>query len=202
MVHFGGAFPGYISGVLAQPERGFGMAIMTNAWSGYEVIWEVFYSVLYGYGILPTTGQVLNAGYSLLLFLSALAVWPVSGIVRRVRNQGLPGVATERERQNSSAVARAAVTVTAAAVLVLTLLYRGPLCGVLVNAPSRGETVLTKALLGIFFGTPILLVALTVLVWKRRHGSIPEKVRYTVIALGAMIGVYLLRDLWGLMFWG
>ena len=99
-------------------------------------------------------------------------------------------------------MARAVVTVTVTAVLALTLLYRGPLGGVLVNAPSRGETVLTKALLGLFFCMPIILVVFVVLAWVNRYWSIEGRVQYTAIAVGAVAGVCLLGDLWGLMFWG
>jgi CubicO group peptidase (beta-lactamase class C family) len=201
-VHFGGAFPGYISGILAQPERGFGIAILTNAWSGYEVIWEVFYSVLYAYGLLPTTGQVLNTVYSLLLFVSALAAWPVRSVARRIRTQKRPGVTAPRERRNGATAARAVVTVTASAVLVLTLLYRGPLGGLLVHPLMPGETVLTKALLGLFFSTPVALVVFLALAWRNRYWSIRDRVQYTVVTVGALIGVCLLGDLWGLMFWG
>jgi CubicO group peptidase (beta-lactamase class C family) len=202
MIHFGGSFPGYISGLLAQPERGFGVVVMTNAWSGYEVIWEILYSVFYAYGILPTMGQVLNIGYSLLLFVSTLALWPVSYVVRRMRARKQQSMAPEYKRRNAATVARLMATVTVTAILALTLLYRGPLGGHLVSAPSRGETPLTKALLGLFFGMPIILVMFGILAWKYRYWHIQGQVQYTLVTLGALIGVLLLRDLWGLMFWG
>lgn len=201
-VHFGGSFPGYISVLLGQPERGFGVAIMTNAWSGDALIWEILYSILYAHGILPTTSQVLGMGYSLLLFLSALLVWPVSSVVRRVRTQKQEGEGTAHRQGEVAKSARIVAMLTVTGVLVLSLLYRGPLGGALVHSLDRGETVWTKALLGIFYSAPIFLVALTVLVWKNRAWSISERVQYTSIVLGALVGVYLLRDLWGLMFWG
>jgi CubicO group peptidase (beta-lactamase class C family) len=201
-IHFGGSFPGYISVLVGQPERGFGVAIMTNAWSGYELIWEILYSIFYAYGILPTTGQVLGMGYSLLLFLITFLLWPVRYVVRRVRTRKQEGEETERRQGKVATIALIVAMLTVTAVLVLTLLYRGPLGGALVHSLDRGETVLTKALLGIFFSTPIILVVLTVLVWRKRCWSIQERVVYTTIVLGALAGVYLLRDLWGLMFWG
>jgi CubicO group peptidase (beta-lactamase class C family) len=201
-IHFGGSFPGYISVLLAQPERGFGVAIMTNAWSGYELIWEILYSIFYAYGILPTTGQVLGMGYSLLLFLAAFLFWPVGYVVRRARTRKLEGEGAEHRQGRVATMARIVAMLTVTAVLVLSLLYRGPLGGDLVHSLNRGETVLTKALLGVFFSTPIILVVLTVLVWKNRYWSIPERVQYTIIVLGALVGVFLLRDLWPLMFWG
>jgi CubicO group peptidase (beta-lactamase class C family) len=201
-IHFGGSFPGYISVLVGQPERGFGVAIMTNAWSGYELIWEILYSIFYAYGILPTTGQVLGMGYSLLLVLITFLLWPVRYVVRRVRTRKQEGEETERRQGKVATIALIVAMLTVTAVLVLTLLYRGPLGGALVHSLNRGETVLTKALLGIFFSTPIILVVLTVLVWRKRCWSIQERVVYTTIVLGALAGVYLLRDLWGLMFWG
>jgi CubicO group peptidase (beta-lactamase class C family) len=201
-IHFGGSFPGYISGLIAQPERGFGVVVMTNAWSGYEVIWEIFYSVFYAYGILPTTGQVLNVGYSVLLFLSAVALWPVGDLVRSIRRRKRASAAMANRQSKAAAVARVLLTLTVTAILVVTLLYRGPLGGHLVNAPSRGETPLTKALLGLFYSTPIILVVFAVRAWVNRYGAIQGRVQYTLIVLGALVGVYLLRDLWGVMFWG
>ena len=201
-IHFGGSFPGYISVLLAQPERGFGVVIMTNAWSGDALIWEILYSIFYAYGIFPTTGQFLGMGYSLLLFMAAFLLWPVGYVVRRVRSWKLEGKETDFKQGKVATIARVAAMLTVTAVLVLSLLYRGPLGGGLVHSLDRGETVLTKALLGIFFSTPIILVVLTALVWKNRYGSVSERVHYTIIVLGALIGVYILRDLWGLMFWG
>ena len=201
-IHFGGSFPGYISVLLAQPERGFGVAIMTNAWSGYELIWEILYSIFYAYGIFPTTGQVLGMGYSLLLFTAVFLLWPVGYIVRRVRVHKLEVKEAEFKPGKVAAIARIVAMLTVTAVLVLMLLYRGPLGGALVHSLDRGEPVLIKALLGIFFSTPIILGILTVLVWKNRFWSIPERVQYTIIVLGALVGVFLLRDLWPLMFWG
>ncbi len=201
-IHFGGSFPGYISVLLAQPDRGFGVAILTNAWSGYELIWEIVYSIFYAYGIMPTTDQVLGIGYSLLLFLVAFLVWPVGCIIRRIRNRKLKSEEMECRKGKVPRVASIVVMLTVTAILVLSLLYRGPLGGSLVHNQSEGETVLTKALLGIFFSSPIILMILTVLVWKNQYGSIQERVQYTIIVLGALIGVFILRDLWGLMFWG
>jgi hypothetical protein len=201
-IHFGGSFPGYISVLLGEPERGFGVAIMTNAWSGDALIWETLYSIFYAYGILPTTEQVLGMGYSLLLFLAAFLIWPVRYTVRRVRTRKLDGEETARRQGGVATIALIVLMLTVTGVLVLSLLYRGPLGGALVHSLDRGETVLTKALLGIFYSAPIFLVALTVLVWKNRTWSISERVQYTTIVLGTLVGVYLLRDLWGLMFWG
>jgi hypothetical protein len=201
-IHFGGSFPGYISVLLAQPDRGFGVVIMTNAWSGDELIWEIVYSIFYAYGILPTTGQILGIGYSLLLFLSVFALWPVGYFVRRIRTRKLISTEGERKQAKGASIARIVAMLTVGAALVLTLLYRGPLVGYLVHFSDRGEPPLTKALLGVFFCTPIFLAILVVLVWKNRYWSTQERVQYTIIVLGALIGVFLLRDLWGLMFWG
>jgi|GEM_PF-1053301 len=201
MIHFGGSFPGYISVLVAQPERGFGAVIMTNAWSGDELIWEILYSIFYAYGILPTTGQILGIGYSLLLFLTVFALWPVSHVVRKLRAPKSDTAEAER-RQKSATIARIVAILVVTAILVLSLLYRGPLGGYLVHSLDRGETPLTKALLGLFFSTPIALVIFAVLAWKNQFWSILERVQYTLVVVGALVGVYILRDLWALMFWG
>ncbi len=202
MIHFGGSFPGYISVLVAQPEQGFGVVIMTNSWSGDELIWEILYSVFYAYGILPSTGQVLGMGYSLLLFLSVIVLWPVSAVVRKVRARKSGEAGIESGRAKGAAAARAVAVLTVTAILALTFLYRGPLGGYLVHSLDRGESPLTKALLGIFFSTPIFLVIFTVLAWKKRYWSTRERVQYTIVVLAALVGVYLLSDLSGLMFWG
>jgi CubicO group peptidase (beta-lactamase class C family) len=202
MIHFGGSFPGYISVLVAQPEHGFGVVIMTNSWSGDELIWEILYSVLYAYGILPSTGQVLAMGYSLLLFLAVIVLWPASTLVRKCRNRKSGQDRIEAGWGKGAAAARAVALLTVTAILVLMFLYRGPLGGYLVHSLDRGETPLTKALLGAFFSTPIFLVIFTVLAWKKGYWSTRERVWYTVIVLAALVGVYLLSDLFNLMFWG
>jgi ABC-type Fe3+ transport system permease subunit len=141
-------------------------------------------------------------GYGLLLFLVALLVWPARYVVRRARTRKQEGEEPERRQGKVATMALIVAMLTVIGVLVLSLLYRGPLGGDLVHSLNRGEPVLTKTLLGIFFSIPIFLVVLTVLVWRRRCWSTPERVQYTSIVLGALVGVYLLRDLWGLMFWG
>lgn len=201
-IHFGGSFPGYVSVLMGLPERGFGVVILTNAWSGYELVWEILYSIFYAYGILPTTAQTAGMAYSLLLFVAAFALWPVGQAVRSIRTRKLATARTEHGQGRAAAVARVVATLTATAILLLTLLYRGPLGGYLVHSLDRGETPLTKALLGLFFCTPIILVVLTVLAWRNRDWPARDRVYYTLVVLGALGGVYLLRDLWGLMFWG
>jgi CubicO group peptidase (beta-lactamase class C family) len=200
LIHFGGSFPGYISVLLIQPERGFGIAIMTNSWSGDALIWELIYKIFYVYGIMPTNGQVLGIGYSLILFLAMLLVWPAGNLVRKIDLRKKQ--AEEAEQSRVAKISRIVVMLTITAILVLSLLYRGPLGGDLVHSLNRGEPVLTKALLGIFFSTPIFLVVLTVLVWKNRCWSMKERVQLTLVVLGALVGVFILRDLWPLMFWG
>jgi hypothetical protein len=45
------------------------------------------------------------------------------------------------------------------------------------------------------------MVAFTVLSWRKRHGSIQQRVECTIV-LGALVGVGLQSDLRGVMFWG
>jgi len=201
-IHFGGCAPGYISVLLSQPERGFGVAILTNAWSGYELIWEILYSIFYAYGILPNTGQVLNISYSLVLFVAAILVLPVRHLIRRKRLPREGGEDAGYKRGRLATLAILVVLFTVAAVLVLSVLYRGPLGGYLIPDRGSGEPPLNKALLGIFFSLPFFLVGLTAQIWLRRYWSASERVIFTLLVLAALVGVFLLRDLWPLMFWG
>jgi hypothetical protein len=201
-IHFGGSFPGFISVLIAHPERGFGVVVMTNAWSGYELIWEILYSIFYAYGILPTTGQVLAMGYSLLLFLVMFILWPAGYVVGRLRIQKSAAAEIGSKQGKAATIAQVIAGLTVIAILVFTFLYRGPLGGSLVHSLNTGEAPLTKALLGLFFSTPIILAVLNVLAWKNHYWSVRGRVQYTLITLGALIGVFILRDLWPLMFWG
>jgi CubicO group peptidase (beta-lactamase class C family) len=202
MIHFGGSFPGYISALVAQPETGFGVVVMTNAWSGYELIWEILYSTFYAYNVLPTTSQVLSMVYAGLLFLAMILLWPVAYVVRRLQARRVASDGTESRQGPVAVVAQILALLTVTAIAVVTFLYRGPLGGHMVHSPNTGEPPLTKALLAVFFVLPIVLVVVTALVWKKRCWSMWRRVYYTVIVLGTIVGVVLLRDLWGLMFWG
>jgi CubicO group peptidase (beta-lactamase class C family) len=200
-IHFGGSFPGYISGLIAQPERGFAIVVMTNAWRGYDLIWEVWYSIFYEYGILPSTSQILNMGYSLVLFLVAVALWPLADFVRKIQIQKLRQTLPMKDSPIAAKIARVVLLLTVTGILILTLSYRGPLGGALVPDRGTGHTPLTKAMLGIFFSIPVLLLIYTILTWLKRFWTKGERVRFTLVVLAALMGVFLIRDLWGLMFW-
>jgi CubicO group peptidase (beta-lactamase class C family) len=201
LVHFGGAFPGYISGVIASPERGFGIVVLTNSWTGYDLIWEIWYSIFYAYGILPTTGQVLGIGYSLLLTLAALLFWPVSFIIQNIQCIHLKGAENRRGQGRAAVFATITLILTVTGILVMSYLFRGPLGGWLVPERSIGYTPLAKGLMGLFFSTPIILVVFSILVWKNKPWSRQRRIYYALVVLGALVGVALLRDLWALMFW-
>jgi hypothetical protein len=109
---------------------------------------------------------------------------------------------TDHAQDRLATAVRVLLTLVALAILILSYLYRGPLGGCLIPDRARGEPPLAKALLGVFFATPIVLLVSTGLVWKNRSWSVLGRVQYTLVALGALVGVVLLRDLWGLMFWG
>jgi hypothetical protein len=76
------------------------------------------------------------------------------------------------------------------AILMLTFLYREPLGGVLVHSLDRSETPLTKALLGPFFATPIVLVVYLVLAWRNGYYSIQGRVQYKLVVLGCWLVSY------------
>jgi CubicO group peptidase (beta-lactamase class C family) len=200
-IHFGGTFPGYISGIIASPERGFGIAVLTNSWTGYDLIWEIWYSIFYAYGILPTSGQVVGLGYGLLLTLAAFLFWPVSYIIQNRKSRPLEGEDTVRRPGKVAVFATVIIILTVIGILVMSYLYQGPLGGYLVPDRSTGYSPLVKGLFGLFFSTPIFLVVASLLVWKNKCWSSQKRIYFSLVVLGALVGIYLLRDLWGLMFW-
>jgi hypothetical protein len=200
-IHFGGTFPGYISGIIASPERGFGIAVLTNSWTGYDLIWEIWYSIFYAYGILPTSGQVVGIGYSLLLTLAAFLLWPVSYILPNRQSRPLQGTGTVRKQGKVAVFATVTIILTVISIVVMSFLYRGPLAGYMVPDRSTGYSPLVKGLFGLFFSTPIILVVASIGVWKNKCWSNQKRIYFSLVVLGALLGIYLLRDLWGLMFW-
>ena len=192
-IHFGGAFPGYISVLLADPETGFGIVVLTNAWGGgYEIIWEIIFSILYSYGKLPTDFQILQIGYSLVVFLAGL-IW--SG--KKLLNRSLKKENKKISRWTGEAIILLAILL---GILTLTYLYRGPYGGWMVQ--DRGSTILVKALLGVFFSTPLILLIGNILVWRKGKWSRSERTQFSLISFAGILGIFLLRDLWNLMFWG
>ena len=152
-------------------------------------------------GLIKAGRAEHGLGYGLLLSLIAFLFCPVSFVVRK-RPSKLEGEGLDRKQSRIATIAIFTIMLTIAAILVLSLLYRGPLGGGLVHSLNTGETVLTKALLGLFFSTPIILVVLTFFIWKKHVWSFQERLQYSLLVLGALAGVWFLRDLWGLMFWG
>jgi hypothetical protein len=104
---------------------------------GYELIWEIFYSVFYQYDILPTSDQILNIGYSVLLFLAIFMFSPGNGLVCRMRSAGSYRAGAMTSARQVSAIARVMLLLTASAILLLTLLYRGLVGGGMARPGAR-----------------------------------------------------------------
>jgi hypothetical protein len=197
LIHFGGSFPGYISVLLLQPERGFGAAILTNSFTGYELIWEIIYSLYFAYGIFPTTDQVLEMGYSALLFLAVFLTWPGSLVIRR-KTPRHPSLSPNKISWPS----RLFLLLMAAGVFLITFRFRGPMGGYQTQPLWKGAPVLTKGLLGTFFTGILLLLIHTLVLWVTGRGTIRERLLFSLLVLAALAGAVMLSDLWGVMFWG
>ena len=205
LIFFGGSFPGYISVLLFQPDQGTGIAIMTNSFTGYELIWEIFYSYFYTYGIFPTTGQVLEMGYSVLLLLAAVLAlfWVSLRGKNRSRSSEMDELVQEKSAQKEKGLfQRIFALLAAGSVLVVTFRFRGPWGGYQTYPLWKGAPWLTKGLLGSFFFSGIILAIFTVQIWVKGRWTLRERVAYTLLFLGILGGMFLLRDLWEVMFWG
>ena len=205
LIFFGGSFPGYISVLLFQPDRGSGIAIMTNSFTGYELIWEIFYSYFYAYGIFPTTGQVLEMGYSSLLLLAALMVFPGGLILGRAKSGLSEEDALTREEpagRSRGLILRIYALLVAGSVFLITFRFRGPWGGFQVYPLWKGASWVTKGLLGSFFCSGIFLAIFTIQAWVKGLWTLRERIAYTLLSLGILGGMFLLRDLWEVMFWG
>ncbi len=205
LIFFGGSFPGYISVLLFQPDLGTGIAILTNSFTGYELIWEILYSYFYTYGIFPTTGQVLEMGYSILLLLATILtiLWGL----RKKKTSNNSSEVNELVQKMPAGKGRGLfqrifALLAAGSVLVITFRFRGPWGGFQTYPLWKGAPVLTKGLLGTFFFSGIILVILTIQVWVKGLWTLRERIAYTLVSLGILGGMFLLRDLWEVMFWG
>jgi hypothetical protein len=205
LIFFGGSFPGYISVLLFQPDRGTGIAILTNSFTGYELIWEILYSYFYAYGIFPTKGQILEMGYSSLIFLAALLVLPgglVSGRAKSRLSEAEELAQEELTGRGRGLITRIYALLVAGSVFAITFRFRGPWGGFQTYPLWKGAPVLTKGLLGSFFFSGIILVISTIQVWVKGLWKPRDLITYTLLVVGILVGMFLLRDLWEVMFWG
>jgi CubicO group peptidase (beta-lactamase class C family) len=85
-VHGGDDPQGFQSILLAAPDRGWGVVVMTNGANGGGLALEMLYTVAHAYGLVPSIRAVATAGYLAVLVVSSLLIWLVAyGIVRLVR---------------------------------------------------------------------------------------------------------------------
>jgi CubicO group peptidase (beta-lactamase class C family) len=97
-VHGGDNPEGFQSIVLGLPERGWGVAIMTNGANGNRLYMEILYAVAQAYGLVPSLRALALAGYLLFLLLAVAIVWAVAYPVLRLwpRKPGRSGAAQEK----------------------------------------------------------------------------------------------------------
>jgi len=205
LIFFGGSFPGYISVLLVQPDRGAGIAILTNSFTGYELIWEILYSYFYAYGIFPTTRQILTIFLSAVLFLAALAslVWDwFQSLIKRYSTEkdGLEEPASIEKMKGWGI--RLYLLVLAASTLAITVRFQGPWGGYLVHPLWKGASWTTKLLLGSYFTSAIPLIVFTIQVWTKKLWTLRKRIFATLLTAGILGAMIALRDLWEVMFWG
>jgi hypothetical protein len=123
----------------------------------------------------------------IVLFLSALVVWPIGWLV--ARHKAAPG-------PRLTSLARwLAWAISALNVLFLILFV------VSIRDLSQFPTPLTKAALGLALlaaGLTVGAVACTTLVWRRRYWSIVGRIHYTMLTLGALGFIWFLNA-WNLL---
>jgi hypothetical protein len=205
LIHFGGSFPGYTSVLLCQPERGFGAAILTNSFTGYELIWEILYSIFYAYGIFPTAGQLGQIALSAGVFLGALTLLVRGG--RSWNASPQTGAKDEfagnhRRTERHAIGMRIFLFLVAAVALTITLRFRGPWGGYQVHPLWKGAPWSTKLCLGGFFTSGLILLSITIRACYKNHWSSHVRIYISMLVLGVLVVMFLLRDLWTVMFWG
>jgi hypothetical protein len=127
-ISHGGDIPeGYQTLLVAIPERGWGVVIMTNGANGDALRMEILYTLAVHYGLLPSLRQIALRVYLLLLLLSLLIVWVSTFLIRRARLRKSTALETNVTRIFIARVfvAPTAVTVVAVSILFYTVLAVG-----------------------------------------------------------------------------
>jgi hypothetical protein len=83
-VHGGDDPQGFQSLLIALPERGWGVVIMTNGAAGGGLCLEILYTIAEAYGILPPIRTVVFAAYVFILLLTLLVVWLLVSLIVRL----------------------------------------------------------------------------------------------------------------------
>jgi CubicO group peptidase (beta-lactamase class C family) len=122
-ISHGGDIPeGYQTLLVAIPERGWGVVIMTNGANGDALRMEILYTLAVHYDILPSMRQIALLGYLLLLFLALLIVWTSTFLIRRVRMRKRVDI---EEGKGASRLQVFGVPAVTTVVVVSILLYAG-----------------------------------------------------------------------------
>jgi CubicO group peptidase (beta-lactamase class C family) len=142
-ISHGGDFPeGYQHLLVAAPESGWGVVIMTNGANGDVLQMEILYALAVSYGLIPSLRGLVLGGYLLFQALSLGIVWLVTFLISwaAVRKKGeLLG------RGKSARVHRATVAVTIIAVSII--FYAGLSVGLgFLSGPPQVSAVHAMAL--------------------------------------------------------
>ena len=126
-ISHGGDIPeGYQNLLVFIPERGWGVAIMTNGANGDALRLEVLYTLAVQYGILPSLRQIALQGYLLLMLLSVLIVWISTFLIHRMRLRNSSDLGNrDQTKALWSFIVPIVITVVAVSIIYYTLLVLG-----------------------------------------------------------------------------
>ena len=126
-ISHGGDIPeGYQNLLVAVPERGWGIVIMTNGINGDMLRLEILYALATQYGILPSLRQIAFQGYLLLLSLSILVVLSSTLLIRWTRRRKLIHLKTHEEIKRTRGLAvPLVITEVVVSILYFTILAVG-----------------------------------------------------------------------------
>jgi CubicO group peptidase (beta-lactamase class C family) len=145
-ISHGGDFPeGYQHLLVAAPERGWGIVIMTNGASGDALRMEILYTLAAQYGFLPSLSQIAWLGFLLLLALTLAVVWAVTLLVRRLRHGGYGRKPTGPEGRRRASPTRVLLLTGGITLVAISILFYGSLAvglGRISGGPAVGAAEL------------------------------------------------------------
>jgi hypothetical protein len=145
IISHGGDIPeGYQHLLVALPDQGWGVVIMTNGANGDALRMEILYALAVHYGILPSLRQIALQSYLLLLSLSLFIVWTSTFLIGRAR---LRKSTAPQNRSEKRATRILLIPAVITVVAVSTLFYAVLAVGLgSISGPPRVGTVQAEAL--------------------------------------------------------
>lgn len=197
VAHTGHNPPGFATILVALPDEGWGAIVLTNGEGGRWLRHEIILPLAQEYGLFPPTWLLIVAGISFLLLLATLVLWPASYLFQHLRNRKSKAEELLPKARRLVRAARTVAVLETVAIFIVIGLYivyfsflQGPITW------SSG-TLLIKMLFTLALISALLsivLVVLTVFVWKNGYWSIPWRVHYTLFTTAVLIGVYLVYE--------